>query len=366
MLETRVVLSAGSSRMKSEIVFPNNIKSFRLQRGMTQENLGQLLTPPMVVSAVSKIENGERRLSNLQIANFAEVLGCAPEQIPVITGRDKPGEVQRWQAAQQRAIQQSVESGAAAIGYVLAQLRKKHGKTMQQVADAIGVTISVYHRIEMATRMIQEEEIKSVAALYSLTESRLIRLFEQRTRENREQLSQGVPPEQLLPRLPRSLLKEDAKWGQIGALERYAMRRSLRVVATARRPSTLPVHGEERKFEASASRAFVLDRDTAIDQIAVDELFEPRDDCFLVRNYSTRLGLLMRTGALAYVDPAATVAVGDIVFFVRQDKTADAAVVVGDGIGPMRLKMFTPEEEIPVADSTVARVYRVGAVIFPR
>jgi transcriptional regulator with XRE-family HTH domain len=325
-----------------------------------------MLNPPLVVSTVSKIENGERRLSNLQIANFAEILGCRPENIPVVTGRDNPGDVRRWQDAQQVAIQQSVESGAAAIGYVLAQLRKKKGKTMQQVADAIGVTISVYHRIEMASRMVQEHEIKALAELYDMPETKLIKLFERRTRENREQLENGVPPEELLPRFPRSLLKEDAKWGQLGALERYAMRRSLRVVATGRRNLPLPVYGETRLGETEGGRAFVIDRDSSIDQMRTDELFQSREDCFLVRNYSNRLGALMRAGALAFVDPAATVANGDIVFFVRRDRTADAAIVVGDGIGALRLKMFAPEEELAMNDPNIAAIYRVGGVIFPR
>jgi transcriptional regulator with XRE-family HTH domain len=320
----------------------------------------------MVVSTVSKIESGERRLSNLQIADFAEILGCPPESIPVVTGRDKPDEVRRWQDAQQEAIQQSVDSGAAAIGYVLAQLRKKFGKTMQQVADAIGVTISVYHRIEMASRMVQEGEIRALATFYEMPETKLIKLFERRTRENREQLKNGVPPEELLPRFPRSLLKEDAKWGQIGALERYAMRRSLRVVASGRRNLPLPVHGETRLNEADGARAFVLDRESSIDQLRVEDLFPPREDCFLVRNYSNRLGFLMRVGALAFVDPAATVGVGDIVIFVRRDKTADAAVVIGDGMGAMRLKMFAPEEELAMDDDGIAHLYRVGGVIFPR
>jgi transcriptional regulator with XRE-family HTH domain len=325
-----------------------------------------MLTPPMVVSTVSKIENGERRLSNLQIANFAEILGCSPESIPVVTGRDRPDDVRRWQDAQQVAIQQSVESGAAAIGYVLAQLRKKNGKTMQQVADAIGVTISVYHRIEMASRMVQEDEIKALAAFYKLPEVRLIRLFERRTRDNREQMKKGVPPEELLPRFPRSLLKEDAKWGQLGALERYAMRRSLRVVASGRRNLPLRVFGATRLSQADGNRAFVIDRDSSIDEIRADELIQAREDCFLVRNYSNRLGFMMRVGALALVDPAAAVGVGDIVFFVRRDKTADAAAVVGDGIGPMRLKMFAPEEELPMDDGMIAAVYRITGVIFPR
>lgn len=362
----KVASSLGNSRIKSEIVFPNNIRSLRLSRGLTQEGLGKMLNPPMVVSTVSKIENGERRLSNLQIANFAEILGCPPESIPVVTGRDRPDDVRRWQDAQQVAIQQSVESGAAAVGYVLAQLRKKNGKTMQQVADAIGVTISVYHRIEMASRMVQEHEIKALAALYEMPEAGLIKLFERRTRENREQLKNGVPPEELLPRFPRSLLKEDAKWGQLGALERYAMRRSLRVVPSGRRNLPLSVHGATRLNPTNGSRSFVIERDANIDQIRADELFPAREDCFLVRNYSGRLGFLMRAGALAFVDPAATVGVGDIVFFVRRDRTADAAVVVGDGIGPMRLKMFAPEEELAMDDQTIAAIYRVAGVIFPR
>lgn len=366
MPEPKVVSNKEITRIKSEIVFPNNIRSLRLAKNLTQEGLGRLLDPPMVVSTVSKIENGERRLSNLQLANFAEILDCRPESIPVVTGRDKPGDVRRWQDAQQEAIQQSVESGAAAIGYVLAQLRKKHGNTMQQVADAIGVTISVYHRIEMASRMVQEGEIRSLAAFYEMPEAKLIKLFERRTRDNQEQLKNGVPPEELLPRFPRSLLKEDAKWGQIGALERYAMRRSLRVVPTGRRNQPLSVHGESRMGEADSGRAFMLDRETSVDQLRVDDLFPPREDCFLVRNYSNRLGFLMRVGALAFVDPAATVGVGDIVIFVRHDKTADAAVVVGDGIGAMNLKMFAPEEELAMHDERIAQIYRVGGVIFPR
>jgi hypothetical protein len=99
----------------------------------------------------------------------------------VISGRDPAEGVRRWQRAQQEVVGSSIASGAAAAGYVLAQLRKKHGRTMQQVADAIGMTLSVYHRMEMASRMIQSEEIDKVAEFYGMTPEALIGLFEQRT-----------------------------------------------------------------------------------------------------------------------------------------------------------------------------------------
>lgn len=351
-------------RVKGEIVFPNNIKSFRLKKGLTQAELGQRLDPPVVVSTISKMENGERRLTNLQLRNLAEILGCKAEEIPVVAGRDDSTEVRRWRSAQDEVIRQSFESGAVAVSYILAQLRKKHGKTMQQVANAIGVTISVYHRIEMASRMIQAEEIAALAKFYDIAESRLIGMFARRTRENAKLLQEGVPLEQLLPRSPRSLLKEDQKWGKLGALERYALRRSIHYVAPERKDATLPVCGAMQAGK-DGRRHFVLDRGAAVDHVQLGDLIRPTDDAMLVRNLSTRLGFLMRPGALALVDPSAPVSMGDVVFLVRKDRSADAAVVVGDGVGSLTLRMYGPEEEVPINDPEIAAVYRVGMVIFP-
>lgn len=353
-------------RARAEIVFPNNIRDIRLRRGMTQAQVGRMMEPPVGKSAVSKMESGERRLTNLQLANLAAILNCPPDEIPVVTGRDPAAGVRRWQKAQQEVVGSSIASGAAAAGYVLAQLRKKHGKTMQQVASAIGMTLSVYHRMEMASRMIQAEEIEKVAKLYGLTAAELITLFERRTADNIQQLKEGVPVEQLLPRVPRSLLKEDAKWGRLGALERYALRRSIRYspATPSTDPTSLPVRGR-MKAGPNSVHHFTIDRDAIAEQAALQDLLRPSETGFLVRNFSQRLGVLLRPGALAYVDPASPAAMGDIVFLTRKDGTADAAVVVGDGIGPLMLKMYNPEELIPISDPSVASVLRVGMLILP-
>lgn len=351
-------------RARSEIVFPNNIRDLRLRRRMTQAQVGRMMDPPIGESTVSKMESGERRLTNLQLANLAAILRCRPEEIPVVTGRDPAEGVQRWQRAQQEVVGSSIASGAAAAGYVLAQLRKKHGRTMQQVADAIGMTLSVYHRMEMASRMIQGDEIDKVAALYGMTPESLIALFERRTADNLEQLKSGVPIEQLLPRVPRSLLKEGAKWGRLGALERYAFQRSIRYTATPAEPTSLPICGRMKTDNTGAHR-FAIDREAEIDRMPLGELLRPSESGFLVRNFSQRLGVLLRPGALAYVDPQVPAAMGDIVFLARQDGTADAAVVIGDGIGPLMLKMYNPEEQIPISDPSIAAVLRIGMLVLP-
>jgi transcriptional regulator with XRE-family HTH domain len=311
------------------------------------------------------MESGERRLTNMQLANLAAILDCPPEQIPVVSGRDSVAGVRRWQEAQQEVVGSSIASGAAAAGYVLAQLRKKHAKTMQQVASAIGMTLSVYHRMEMASRMIQAEEIEKVAKFYGMTAAELMALIERRTADNLRQLKEGVPVEQLLPRVPRSLLKEDAKWGRLGALERYALRRSIRYSPTPSAGRTsLPVRGRMKAGQNSIHR-FTIDREAVAEQVAIHDLLRPSETGFLVRNFSQRLGMLLRPGALAYVDPDVPAAMGDIVFLTRKDGTADAAVVVGDGIGPLMLKMYNPEEQIPIGDPGIASVLRVGMLLLP-
>jgi transcriptional regulator with XRE-family HTH domain len=331
---------------------------------MTQAQVGRMMDPPVGESTVSKMESGERRLTNLQLVNLATILRCRPEEIPVVSGRDSAEGVQRWRRAQQEVVGSSIASGAAAAGYVLAQLRKKHGRTMQHVADAIGMTLSVYHRMEMASRMIQGDEIEKVARLYGMKPAELVALFEERTADNLEQLKKGVPVEQLLPRVPRSLLKEGAKWGRLGAVERYALQRSIRYAGGQTEPVSLPVCGR-MKIDNNGIHRFSIDRDDGSDRIAPGDLLRASESGFFVRNFSQRLGVLLRPGALAYVDPQHPAAMGDVVFLTRKDGTADAAVVIGDGIGPLMLKMYNPEEQVPISDPSIASVLRVGMLVLP-
>jgi transcriptional regulator with XRE-family HTH domain len=349
-------------RTRSEIVFPNNIKQFRVRKSLTQQQLGQLMTPPIGESAISKIESGERRLTNLQLADIARILGCQPQDIPVVSSRDTISS-RNWSKAQQEVVEASIASGAAATGYVLAQLRKKNGKTMQQVASAIGMTLSVYHRVEMASRVIHPPEIDAVAAFYGMPPEELIELFERRSRENQEQLRKGVPAEQLLPRVPRSLLKDDAKWSRLGALESYVIRRSIRYVpSTAESQQMLPVYGTMKTRE-DGTHHFVIDRSAAADYLATQELCRADSECFFVRNFSQRLGFLLRPGSLALVDPRTPVALGDLAFIVRKDGSADVGIVIGHGIGPLVIKMYNPEEQIPLSNDHIAEVFRISILV---
>jgi len=149
-----------------------------------------------------------------------------------------------------------------------------------------------------------------------------------------------------------------------GALERYAMRRSIRYVRGPGTAPTLPVYGSAQADEDGV-RHFMIDRDAAVERIPVGDLLRANGDSFLVRNFSQRLGFLLRPGALAHVDPRAPVSMGDLCFVLWRDGNADAALVICDGMGPLRLKLYNPEENIAIDDARVAGTLRIGMLILP-
>ncbi|MGH7013543.1 MAG: helix-turn-helix domain-containing protein [Stellaceae bacterium] len=354
--------TAGRGVVRGEVVFPNNIERLRKAKGLTQSELGRILTPAMGVSTISKVESGARRLTNLQIEDIARALGVRADEIPVVKGRDAAADVREWGRVQRDTVRWSVESGAASIAYVLAALRTKHRKTLTEVAQAIGKTISVYHRIEMATRLATAEELKAIADFYKLSERALNKLIEERIAKHQQELKNGVAPEDLLPRRPRALLWDTERFAGVGVLEREALRRSLRVV-TPRTVETLPVYGE---MSGTPNPEFVFDRMAATGSVPIPDFCGNGEGWFAARVYSNRVGIALRPGSLVYINTKRMPTVGDLVLFVRtKGKRADCAVIVGDGFKDTRLRMYNSDEEIAIDDPSIAEVFRIAAAVYP-
>ena len=359
----RMALASTSGRtiVRGEVVFPNNVERLRKAKGLTQSDLGRMLNPPMGVSTISKVESGARRLTNLQIEDIARALGVRAEEIPVVKGRDAAADIREWGRVQRDTVRWSVESGAAAIAYVLAALRTKHRKTLTDVAHAIGKTISVYHRIEMATRLATAEELGAIAEFYKMSERALHKMIEERLAKHQEDLKKGVPPEDLLPRRPRALLWDNERFAGVGVLEREALRRSLRVV-TPRTIETLPLYG---RMSGAASPMFTFDRAAPVGTVPIPDFCGNGDGWFAARAHSNRVGIALRPGSLVYVNTRRVPTVGDLVLFVRHDKRADCGVVVGDGFKDTRLRMYNPDEDIAIDDPSIAEVFRIAAAVYP-
>lgn len=149
---------------QEEIIFPNNIRNIRLANGMKMTELAKRAN--LSLSAVSKIEKGVRRLNQKQLLNICNILGCKLSDI-FIKESDAVADV--WQTEIKRRLTDNETSGLKVFGSGLRKIRQKSGKTIAQAAKDAGMTLSVYHKIEVGQREVYKDEIEPLAKSFNHT-----------------------------------------------------------------------------------------------------------------------------------------------------------------------------------------------------
>ncbi|MBN1324807.1 MAG: helix-turn-helix transcriptional regulator [Alphaproteobacteria bacterium] len=143
---------------QEEIIFPNNIRNIRLGIGMKMTELAR--RTKLSLSAVSKIEKGVRRLNQKQLLNICNILGCKLSDV-FIRESDEVANV--WQNEIKRRLTDNEDGGLKIFGSGLRKIRQKAGKTIAQAAKDAGMTLSVYHKIEVGQREIYQNEVEPLA-----------------------------------------------------------------------------------------------------------------------------------------------------------------------------------------------------------
>lgn len=144
-----------------EIIFPNQIRMIRRTRGKTMKEIAAVLG--VSLSAISKIEKGYRRIDDNQLAKISNFLNCPKESIFVYEMTSQPEVLQAWEKEQERRKQINEKSGLKTLGAGLRYLRGGKMLTLQDVAQGAGLTLSVYHRIEMGQREVTEDQFNKIA-----------------------------------------------------------------------------------------------------------------------------------------------------------------------------------------------------------
>ncbi len=144
-----------------EIIFPNQIRTFRRLKGIGMQQLADFLG--VSLSAVSKIEKGYRRVDQDQLIKLSQYLDCPVQEIFVNENTANPDVLQMWKKEQERRSKINEGGGLRILGAGLRYIRTKKNLTLVEVADAFGMTLSVYHRIEMGQREADQEEFERIA-----------------------------------------------------------------------------------------------------------------------------------------------------------------------------------------------------------
>lgn len=143
---------------QEEIIFPNNIRNIRLGVGMKMTELAR--RTKLSLSAVSKIEKGVRRLNQKQLLNICNILGCKLSDIFI---RESDKVADEWQNEIKRRLTDNEGSGLKIFGSGLRKIRQKVGKTIAKAAKDAGMTLSVYHKIEVGQREVYQNEVEPLA-----------------------------------------------------------------------------------------------------------------------------------------------------------------------------------------------------------
>ena len=156
-----------------ELIFPNQIRTFRRLRGVSMQALADDLG--IDITTLSKIERGYRRVKKEQLEKIAEILCCPIDQIFINEESALPSVIEPWQREQEKRLKINYQSGIKVLGAGLRYVRTQKTLTLEQVARNAGITLSVLHRIETGRREILVEELERIAAIYGFTAQELRR-----------------------------------------------------------------------------------------------------------------------------------------------------------------------------------------------
>ena len=147
-----------------EVIFPNNIRAIRLKRGLKMTNLAA--DAKLSLSAMSKIEKGVRRLNQNQLLSLTKLLDC---KIADIFVKESDDAAAGWQFEMKKRLASNESNGLKIFGAGVRALRKKAGITISVAAERAGMTLSVYHKIEVGQRGIFTDEAEPMARAFKMT-----------------------------------------------------------------------------------------------------------------------------------------------------------------------------------------------------
>ncbi|MBE6448826.1 MAG: helix-turn-helix domain-containing protein [Alphaproteobacteria bacterium] len=316
-----------------EIIFPNQIRMYRRLRGRSMQELADHLN--VSLSAISKIEKGYRRVDQEQLVRVAEFLDCPLQELFVNEQNSQQEIVQAWRREQERRNKINEKSGLKTLGAGLRQIRNEKNLTLIEVAESADMTLSVYHRIEMGQREVSDKEFKNIAKALKMPAEEL--------RDEIKSLDEKGMLEEIIQR-------NDAKYKLLsnprGAIAAFnnASPESLKisVYGNAGKDGNIIINFEEevKKVQRPA------------------QLFNKKD-AYAINLCTRRLGSLLPTRSILFVDPQEVVSVGDIALYYIKEGEAKILSIREDDNGQLYGIRWNPEEKMVLGNDDLQNVHKV-------
>ena len=316
-----------------EIIFPNQIRMFRRLRGRSMQELADHLG--VSLSAISKIEKGYRRVDQEQLVRVAEFLDCPLQELFVNEQNSQQEIVQSWRREQERRNKINEKSGLKTLGAGLRQIRNEKNLTLIEVAESADMTLSVYHRIEMGQREVSDKEFKNIAKALGISAEEL--------KDEIKRLDEKGMLEEIIQR-------NDAKY-KLLSNPRGAIASFSTPAPDGMKISVYGVTGRDGNV--------IIDFDEEVKKAPRPSQLYNKKDAYAVNLCTRRLGSLLPTRSVLFVDPQEVVSVGDIVVYYANESEAKILSLREDDNGQLYGIRWNPEERINLSNDDMLRVHKV-------
>ncbi|MDR0741795.1 MAG: helix-turn-helix domain-containing protein [Rickettsiales bacterium] len=319
---------------QEEIIFPNNIRSIRLGIGMKMTELAR--RSKLSLSAVSKIEKGVRRLNQKQLLNICNILGCKLSDVFV---KESDEVATEWQSEIKRRLTDNEGSGLKIFGSGLRKIRQQSGKTIAQAAKDAGMTLSVYHKIEVGQREVYQNEVDPLAQSFGYDVESLFNEIAA-LYKNGELAKQINKVKERI----KSVLVPDSP---LSGIDLPANLYGAKLYDNAR-AKLVPVFG------TPVAKGIALHKSDRT-MIAAPLTLEGRKGVYAVLPNAKRLGYVLPDKCYIFADSETKPAVGDMAMFIDADfdkmgidetVMAQIAVVREDAKGKIYGQLSLPEEKV--------------------
>lgn len=322
-----------------EIIFPNQIRMFRRLRGRSMQELADHLG--VSLSAISKIEKGYRRVDQEQLVRVAEFLDCPLQELFVNEQNSQQEIVQSWRREQERRNKINEKSGLKTLGAGLRQIRNEKNLTLIEVAESADMTLSVYHRIEMGQREVSDKEFKNIAKALEMTA---------------EELKEEIKSLEDKGMLEEIIQHNDAKY-KLLSTPRGAISAFTNAVNNSQDNIKISVYGT-----AGKDGNVIIDFDEETKKVQRPVKLFSKKDAYAVNLCTRRLGTLLPTRSILFVDPQDVVSVGDIALYFVDEKEAKILSIREDENGQLYGLRWNPDERIEIGNDDLSKIHKVVAI----
>lgn len=305
--------------------------------GMPMQELADHLG--VSLSAVSKIEKGYRRLNQEQLIQVAELLDCSLQDLYVNEQNSQQEVVQAWKREQERRSKINQSAGLKTLGAGLRHIRTNKGLTLIEVSEHADMTLSVYHRIEMGQREVSDKEYKNIAKALSMTV---------------DQLKSAIQKLDADGQLEDIIEHNDTRYKVLNNA-RYA---NLGVSSVDSNDDILvPLYGV-----GNAEGNIIVSRSGNFKEVTCPNILRGKQDIYAVNLCTRRLGSLLSSRSVLFIDPSEVVSAGDIALFYINETETKLLSIREDENGQLYGLRWNPEERINFNNEDLTKIHKVAVI----